>query len=150
MNDANDRVTPIYRRPDELHANSDWGNDDNQEVSVELNTSNQNEETPTDATIKITHNALAMWGIVFAITFSCFIIFLTLYLLEASNRTQGNLPQCKAPDGFVHSWEELQKTLDSFTCPKALDMIQAMYFDKVSKCFEKTILSHEGRGVKTY
>lgn len=49
------------------------------------------------------------------------------------------LPECTPPNGFIHSFQDLTKTMEAFTCPKALDMIQALYFERIATCFDTTI-----------
>ena len=45
---------------------------------------------------------------------------------------------CTPPDNLIHSFEDVVATMDTFLCPKAFDMLQGLYLDRVAKCWNFT------------
>lgn len=82
--------------------------------------------------------------------FACFTLILVILFPLALNgvitsnghleeQLFASLPECKQPDGFVHSFEDLIKTMSSFTCPKGMDMLMTLYLQRAAVCFKQDV-----------
>lgn len=74
------------------------------------------------------------------------ILFVTLFALAIQGVLKGDwtkemiedLPTCRPPDGLVHSFDDVIKTLENFNCEKALDVVNAIHITTISKCWNYT------------
>ena len=149
-----DELVPVYtqksQRSKNMDRDDDDDDDDNDSNIYELPESREELEELYRTTMqnlnyrnkelkwrnRVTFNYQIISLVLFVL---CFVFLILIALLAAGiiKPAHDSRPErpCSQPDGFVHSFEEVIKTIDTFTCPKALDILQSLYLERASKCW---------------
>jgi hypothetical protein len=128
-------LNPIYNRIDEDETNSDFecSEEELRERLVSLERSVQIQSR----TINV-QNAWLWFMFILLVTFVALFAAAMLGALRGrwAEILVKELPRCQPPDGFVHSFEDVIKTLNTFTCEKALDVVNTLHVTTMAKCWD--------------